>query len=498
MRGIVKRYGPVLANDGIDLDVESGRIVGLLGENGSGKSTLMKVLFGMVAPDAGGIVFKGRELSRHDPKTAAALGIGMIHQHFMLVDQMSVTENVMLGWDGAGAWLRTAEVASRIAETSARLGLELDPDREVGTLSLGARQRVEILKAIIRGADLLVLDEPTSNLSPPEVDGLLDLMRRLRAEGRGIVFISHKLREVMAVCDEVVVLRNGRVSGRRPIAEASEADLAAMMVERDLSAPIAAGGAHAMGAPRLTLDGVALPGIAGSRISLSVRAGEILCLTGVDGNGQTELIETIAGMAKAGGGAVAIDGTDVTAEGVEARVAAGLATIPADRATTSLVQSMTIGTNLVLRDLSHPPLSRRGFLARGRIAARARELVGRFAIKAAAVEDRVEQLSGGNQQKIVVAREMARNPGVLIACQATWGLDPGATRFVHEQVLALREKGAAILYISSELDEAMVLGDRIGVLFRGRLMGIVDRAEIDIARIGAMMAGVGAPMTEAA
>ena len=479
MRGIVRSFGAVRANDGIDLDVAPGQIVGLLGENGSGKSTLMKLLFGMLAPDSGTIIFRGQELSGHRPAEAMAAGLAMIHQHFMLIEAMSVLENVMLGWPEAGRLLRRGQVAAQIREASARFGLDLDPSASVAGLPLGRRQRIEILKAILRGADLLILDEPTSNLAPTEVAGLLAILRRLRAEGRGIVFITHKLPEVLEVCDEVVVLRAGRVAGRAQVAGVSRAALAEMMVGRDTTQPHTPD-ARAPGQARLVVRDLRGPGLDG--VAFALHAGEILGVAGVDGNGQLELADTLAGLRQATG-SIVLDGTEIARAPVAARVRAGLAYLPADRARTSLVRGMSIAENLVLRDpgdwLLHPQ-------ARD---AEARRLMAAYDIRAPGPQTVAARLSGGNQQKIVVARELDRAPAVVVAHQAAWGLDPGATRFVLDRVVALRNAGAAVLYISSELEEVMAIGDRIAVLFAGRIAGILPRAEADLGRIGLWMAG---------
>ena len=492
MRRITKRYGPVAANAGIDFDVEAGEIVGLLGENGSGKSTLMKVLFGMVRPDEGAIVYKGRELSGHDPGQALAAGIGMIHQHFMLVDAMSVADNIMLGWDAAGRWLRRRRVRAEIRQTSARFGLDLDPEAYVGDLSLGRRQRVEILKALMRGVDLLILDEPTSNLTPGEVGGLFGVLRQLKAAQKGVVLISHKLHEILDVADRVVVLRDGRVSGRRSTGDATARDLARMMVERDLSAPLARAEAPPGAAPLLEVRGLDVPGTAEdglSGVTFDLHAGEVLGVAGIDGNGQSALVETLAGLRRPSAGRILLGGRDITRAGVAARVAAGLAYIPADRSATSLIQAMTIAENLALRDIGRRPHSRRGLLDRRASEAEARRRIADFAIRTAGPGAAARDLSGGNQQKIVIARELARAPRVLVAFQATWGLDPGATRFVQDQVMAARNAGNAVLYVASELDEVLALGDRIGVLCAGRLAGIVPRERVDMHEIGLMMAG---------
>jgi simple sugar transport system ATP-binding protein len=484
MRGMVKRYGSLTANDGVDLDVFAGEIVGLLGENGSGKSTLMKLLFGMTEPDAGGIVFKGRELSGHRPREAMAAGIVMIHQHFMLVEAMTVLENIMLGWEDAGKLLRRGAIAQRIRDASERLGLELDPDMRVADLPLGRRQRIEILKAVLRDADLLILDEPTSNLAPSEISELLNILRRLRSEGKGIVFITHKMPEVIEVCDRVVVLRAGKVSGKAGIAGADKASLAAMMVGRDVTAPLSV---EPQAAGPVRLDIRALKANDLGPLDLCIRGGEILGIAGVDGNGQLELAETLAGLRPAESGAITLDGADITGASVASRTQKGLAYMPADRSTTALVKSMTIGENLMLRDSERRPYTKAGLLDRDAMRKQAKSLMEAFDIRAQSAETLAGSLSGGNQQKIVIARELARKPAVLVAHQPTWGLDPGATRFVLERMIALRDAGSAVVYISSELEEVLAVGDRIAVLAGGCIAGLVYRADVDLTRIGLWM-----------
>jgi ABC-type uncharacterized transport system ATPase subunit len=487
MRGIVRCFGELRANDHIDLDVRSGEILGLLGENGSGKSTLMKVLFGMLAPDAGSISFRGQPLAGHTPRDAMAAGIAMIHQHFMLVDAMTVTENVMLGWPAAGRMLRIKEMSARVREASRRFGLDLDPEARVATLPLGRRQRVEILKAILRDAELLVLDEPTSNLAPAEVADLLAILQRLRAENKGIVFISHKLPEVLEVCDNVVVLRAGRVAGRAPVAGASRGQLAEMMIGRDISTPGSSEPPRPPGAVRLAARDFSAPGI--SSLTFEVRSGEILGIAGVDGNGQIELVETLTGLRPARSGNLALDGRDITRSSVADRMTLGLAYMPADRSHVALVKSMSIGENLMLRDSRRAPYGRGPFLTRVSGAAKARALMIDYDIRARDPTVIAARLSGGNQQKIVIARELDRQPSVLIAHQAAWGLDPGAARFVLDRVMALRDAGAAIVYISSELEEVLTISDRIAVIADGGFAGIVSRAEVDMRQIGLWMAG---------
>lgn len=486
MRGIVRCFGALRANDEIDLEVRAGQIVGLLGENGSGKSTLMKVLFGMLSPDSGKILFRGQELSGHRPRDAIAVGIAMIHQHFMLVDAMTVVENIMLGWPAAGRVLRTVEMADRVREASRRFGLDLDPFARVGNLSLGRKQRVEILKAILREAELLILDEPTSNLAPTEVGDLLKILRDLRADGKGIIFISHKLPEVLEICDAIVVLRDGRVANRTAAEGASQARLAAMMVQRE-TGTLHVRTQRTAGEERLAVHDLSLPGL--SSLSFKVRGGEIVGVAGIDGNGQIELAEALAGIRRAETGTITLDGTNVTHAPVATRVQAGMAYMPADRSYTALVRTMSVAENLMLRDSNRPPYARGILLARRALAAKARELMKEYDIRASGPGACVARLSGGNQQKIVIARELERDPAVLVAHQATWGLDPGATHFVLDRVMALRDAGAAVLYISSELEEVLSISDWIAVMADGCFAGFVSRADADRAQIGLWMSG---------
>ncbi|HEY0792809.1 MAG TPA: ABC transporter ATP-binding protein [Chthoniobacterales bacterium] len=492
MRGICKQYGHVQANRNIDLAIAQGRIVGLLGENGSGKSTLMKVLFGMVRADAGTIMFRGKPLVNHRPREALAAGIGMIHQHFMLVEAMTVAENVMLGWKPAGRWLRRRTVARLLKEKSGHYGLDLDPDALVADLSFGRRQRVEIMKAILRGAKLLILDEPTSNLSPPEVTGLLAALRRLRNEGLGIIFISHKLGEVLEVCDDVVVLRAGEITGAGPAADATRASLARLMVGREL-APPAPPATSAPGAEVLQTVGLSVRDNLGverlHQVGFNLCAGEILAIAGVDGNGQNELANVLAGVTPATSGRIVFQGADITRRSARARTAAGLAYIPVDRSSTSLVPGMTVAENLGMRDFERAPFRKGPWLDRKAFQREAATRVTAFQVRCTGPDALVQTLSGGNQQKLVIAREIGRQPKVLLAFQPTWGLDPGAAQYVLEQVLALRASGGAILFISSDLDEVLALGDRVGVMFDGRLLGPLPRGEFDRARLGFMMVG---------
>jgi ABC-type uncharacterized transport system ATPase subunit len=494
MQGICKWYGSVRANENVTLSVERAQIFGLLGENGSGKSTLMKILFGMVRADAGTIQFNGQALSGHSPRVAIRAGIAMIHQHFMLVEAMTVAENVMLGWKKAGAWLQEREVAKQIRLTSQEYGLDLDPDAVVGDLSFGKRQRLEIVKALLRGAELLILDEPTSNLSPLEVTALLAVMRRIAGDNRSIIFITHKLGEVFQVCEEVTVLRNGKNAGRCRTLQTTRNELASMMMGREFgSAPPRVeivSGAEVLEVNRITLeDSSGFKRL--DEVTFSVRQGEILALAGVDGNGQTELVEVLAGLQTPTSGRIALDGRDITKKGVTDRLRAGIAYIPVDRSTTSLVLGMSVAENLALRDFAEPPLRRGLWLNHPAFHSQAISRISEFGIRGDGPKATVNTLSGGNQQKIVIAREIGRKPRVLVAFQATWGLDPGATRFVIDQIIELRNSGGAVLYLSSDLEELLGIGDRIGVIADGRLVGIVARDKADPAGIGLLMAGDG-------
>ena len=492
MQGICKDFGSVRAVRGIDLCVSRGQIVGLLGENGAGKSTLMKILFGIVQPDAGKIMFNGRELSKHTPRDAIAAGIGMIHQHFMLVDAMSVTENVMLGWRGTARPFGIPQCAELIRKANTTYGLEVDPDAKVGNLPFGRRQRVEIVKAIVHGADLFVLDEPTSNLSPSEVSRLLDVMRQLRDLGKSIIFISHKLGEILEICDDIVVLRDGEVIGRCAAKAATKAGLAQMMVGREVP-PAIERTEHAFGPEVLIVKGLSRRDEAGilrlSEVALSVRAGEILAIAGIDGNGQADLVDVIAGLKTPDQGSIMLNGRDISGAGVRARLAAGISYIPVDRTSTSLVPGMTIEDNLALREFDLPPFSRNGLLDSAAFRSFAISRMERFGVVATGPDAPVRTLSGGNQQKVVLAREIGRNPQLLIAYQPTWGLDPGATQFVIDQVLALRDAGGAVLYLSTELEEVLTLGDRIAVISGGRMSKAMPREQVNVTEIGLMMAG---------
>ncbi len=533
---VTKRFPGVLANDRVSFAVGRGEVHALLGENGAGKSTLMNVLYGLYQPDEGQIVVRGEAVRFQNPRDAIARGIGMVHQHFMLVPPLTVTENIMLGMESRrGPLLDRATAARRIAALSQRYGLDVDPAATVADLSVGAQQRVEILKAFYRDAEVLILDEPTAVLTPQEADDLFAIMRGLRAEGKSIVFITHKLREVLAIADRITVLRGGRVAGQTPVAGVTEQDLATLMVGRGVSlypragagtaaetdgatAALAEGAAAvALGlgeaapehdepqaatpsAPILRVealsvrspDAAARPALDG--VSFAIAAGEILGIAGVEGNGQTELAEALTGLRQTAGGRVWLDGRAITNLTPRELIAAGIAHIPEDRQKHGVVLSYPVGDNLVLSTYRQPPFARGILLLAAPIRAFARRLIAAFDIRTGRGGARTlaGNLSGGNQQKVIIARELSRPIRLLVAAQPTRGLDVGSIEFIHAQLIAQRAEGRAILLISAELDELLALADRIGVLYHGRLVAILPRSEATRERLGLLMAGGGA------
>ena len=492
LRGITKRFGDLVANDGIDLDVRRGEIHALLGENGAGKTTVMRVAYGLSHADSGEIRVGGRLVHVRSPRDAIAAGIGMVTQHFSLVRPMTVAENLALGRSGG---LRLDLDAARRAagDASARFGIHVEPDAVVADLSVGEQQRVEILKALARDCRLLILDEPTAVLVPQEVEALFATLRRLVAEGLGVVFISHKLAEVRAISGRVSVLRRGRLIGTVP-GDTNEAELARMMVGR----PIAGARRSTTGDGGFDRSGVlsirdlrvaGAHGIAAvDGLSLGVGAGEILGVAGVSGNGQTELVDALAGMREPLAGSVVVDGTDVTGFGPAEMVAAGVGRIPEDRHA-SLIADLSVAYNLVMERLVD--FQRSGRLDEPAIRAHAELLIERFAIRAQS-DDRLGSLSGGNIQKVLLARVLSRDPKVIIVAQPTRGLDVGATEYVRSQLLARRAAGAGILLVSEDLDELLELADRLVVVYEGRIVGAMAVADADHEHLGLLMAGRGA------
>ncbi len=492
---ITKRFGSLVANDAVNLEVREGEIHALLGENGAGKTTLMNVLFGLLHPDSGEIRIDGERVRFANPGQAVRHGIGMVHQHFMLVGVFTAAENVMLGFEPT--LLRIGLLDRRKADAdirrlSAEFGLEVDPDAIVDDLPVGVQQRVEILKALDRDAKLLILDEPTSVLTPQEIESLFRTMHALAEAGRSILFITHKLKEVLAVADRITVMRLGRVVGTTTPQETDESKLASMMVGRSVELVIQKAPPRP-GPTVLEIRGLTVADDRGlimvDHVDLDVHAGEIVALAGVQGNGQTEFAEAVAGLREVASGTVVLEGQDVTSASPRDRIRAGLADVPEDRQADGLVLPMSVADNLVLDIYDVPPHAHRGARDLAEVKSSARHRIDDFDIRTSSVEDGVGTLSGGNQQKVILARELSRPVKLLLASQPTRGLDVGSIEYVHRRIVEARDNGVAVLIISAELDEVLALGDRIAVMYRGRIMGIVDPS-VGREELGLLMAGV--------
>jgi ABC-type uncharacterized transport system ATPase subunit len=478
LRGITKRFGSLVANDAIDFELRHGEIHALLGENGAGKSTLMNVLYGLHQPDEGEIVLHGEPVRIDSARKAIGLGIGMVHQHFMLVPVMTVAENLVLGTEPhRGPLLDYRKAAASARELSERFGLAVNPDAKVQDLGVGAQQRVEILRALFRGAKVLVLDEPTAVLTAQESQDLFRVLRTLAQDGTSIVFISHKLKEVLDVSDRVTVLRRGKKIDTVQTEGSTERSLARLMVGRDVLLQVFKPD-HTPGAPVLEVrdldvaDDRGLPAVRG--VSLDVRAGEIVGLAGVDANGQSELIEAIVGLRHPAAGTIAVDGRDVTGRGVLAAIEAGVGHIAEDRRRRGLVLEFDLAENLCLLEYRKPGMSRWGWLSPRRMAERARALLRDYDVRGGGHDTPASSLSGGNQQKTVIARELSANPKLLVAAQPTRGLDVGAIEFVHRRLVEERDAGRAILLVSLELEEIRSLSDRALVIYEGRIAAELD------------------------
>jgi ABC-type uncharacterized transport system ATPase subunit len=497
MIDITKVFPGVVANDHIHLEVREGEIHALLGENGAGKSTLMSILFGLYAADSGSIRVRGKEVRIRDPNDANLLGIGMVHQHFKLVHNYTVTENIVLGLEPRNPLgeLTLGVAEKRVAELSKRYGLEVDPKARIESITVGMQQRVEILKILYRNADILIFDEPTAVLTPQEIDELIAILRRLKAEGKTIILITHKLREIKEAAERCTVLRRGRCIGTIDVATTSEDEMARMMVGREVKFRIdkedAKPGEVVLRIEKLTVKNA--KGFAAVRdLSLEVRSGEIVGIAGIDGNGQTELIQALTGLTAPQSGNVIFMGRDITKASIRERVRAGMGHVPEDRQKHGLVLDFRLDENLVIKCFDLPPYSNRlGILDSKKIEEHGADLIGQYDIRAGeGPATKAGSMSGGNQQKAIIAREIDLSPELLVVAQPTRGLDVGAIEYIHHRIVEERDKGRAVLLVSFELDEIMDLCDRIAAISKGEIVGIVEAHGADERQIGAMMAGV--------
>jgi simple sugar transport system ATP-binding protein len=495
MLNIRKEFPGIVANDRVSIDLRNGEILALLGENGAGKSTLMSILFGLYRPDEGIIKVRGKEVQITNPTQANALGIGMVHQHFKLVHNFTITENIVLGMEPKkGLRLDLTSAAARIRELSRHYGLNVDPDAIIEDVSVGMQQRVEILKMLYRNAEVLIFDEPTSVLTPQEIQDLMEIMRNLIREGKSIILITHKLKEIKAIADRCTVIRRGKVIGTVDVKSTSESEMARMMVGREVSFSVNKE-KRDPGELILEIDNLSVRSgrnILGVRdFSLQVRAGEIVGIAGVDGNGQTELVEALTGLRSIESGRILLKGKDISSHGIHQRIRAGIAHIPEDRQKRGLVLDYSVEYNLVLETHSNEPFARHGFLQREPIRKHARKVMDDFDVRAGeGAATKARSLSGGNQQKAIVGREIDLDPELLIAVQPTRGLDVGSIEYIHRRLVEQRDRGKAVLLVSLELDEILDLSDKIAIISRGELVGIVRADETDENEVGLMMAGV--------
>lgn len=493
MRGVTKRFGDVLANHNINLTVEDKSIHAIVGENGAGKSTAMNILYGFYNPDSGEILIDGQPRSIRNPSDAINLGLGMVHQHFMLVEPLTVTENIILGAEPvAGLALDYKKARARVSGISEQYGLKIDPDARVGNLSVGQQQRVEILKTLYRGARILILDEPTAVLTPQEVTEMFAILRGLRDQGKTIIIITHKLAEVLALSDNITVMRDGEVVGNLPTKEATAEQLARMMVGREVLLRVKKDEAKPEGVV-LSVRDLALEGSEGNAplkgISFDVRGGEILGIAGVEGNGQTELVEILAGLREASAGEAMLNGQPINNLDPHERKRRGIAHIPEDRHRRGLLLTFDLAANSILGAHRDPPVSGPVLLNQVIIDERARRLVREYDVRPPNIRLAARALSGGNQQKLIVAREFDIKPDLMLVSQPTRGVDIGATEFIHRKLIELRDAGAAVLLVSAELDEVLSLSDRVIVIYEGQVVGEVDPKSVSEEEIGLMMTG---------
>lgn len=494
MRGITKRFPGIVANDNIHLAVKKGEIHALLGENGAGKSTLMNILFGLYQPDEGQIFINGKEVTISNPNVANELGIGMVHQHFMLVEPFTVTENIILGKEPrSGVNIDIHKAAKEVQVLSERYGLKVDPYAKIEDISVGMQQRVEILKTLYRGAEILIFDEPTAVLTPQEIQELIEIMRNLVREGKTIILITHKLKEIMAVCDQVTIIRRGKVVDSVAVADTNPDDLAEKMVGREVTFAVKKRNAQ----PKeiiLSVQNVTAMGNRGvpalNNISFDVRAGEILGIAGVDGNGQSELIEALTGLRKVMSGKIMLRDKDITNRTPREISESGLSHIPEDRHKRGLVLDFGMNENMVLETYFYPRYNKNGFLNYEEIDKQAERLINEFDVRTPSIYTQARALSGGNQQKAIIAREIDKDPDLLIAAQPTRGLDVGAIEFIHKRLIEQRDKGKAVLLLSLELDEIMNVADRIAVIYEGTIVGVVNPKETNEQELGMLMAGI--------
>jgi len=501
LRDVTKVFPGVVANDKVSMTLGRGEIVALLGENGAGKSTLMNVVYGLLSAERGEILVDGEQVKIRSPRQAIDLGIGMVHQHFMLVEPLTVTENIVLGREpGRLGVIDMASARKRVAEISERYGLKVDPDARIRDLEVGLQQRVEILKALYQGVRILILDEPTAVLTPQEVRELFRVIRSLVAEGLSVVFITHKLEEVMAVADRIIVMRDGAVVGETRPSETDEVGLARMMVGRDVVLRVEKG-AVSRGQTVLQVrdlvvkDDRGLDAVAG--VSFEVCGGEIVAIAGVGGNGQTELVEAIVGLRRPASGTISLKGKDITDASARSSIEVGVSHVPEDRHRRGLILQFNLAENLVLGDHRVAPYAKLGIMRLREVTAMARKRIEDYDIRTPSEKIVASNLSGGNQQKVVIAREIGRNPELLVAAQPTRGLDIGAIEFVHRQVLAERAAGKAVLLISLELEEVLSLADRILVIYEGRIVRELTAGEADAETLGYYMTGGGGKKLDA-